>query len=109
MSNYLALRADGLDAAVVFYGRSPDRADEEDIQDIRIPLLLHYAGLDTRINRGVPAYEAALKKAGVGYTLHMYEGVNHAFHNDTSEARYNAPAAKLAWKRTLDFFRTSLQ
>ena len=94
-----------LDAGVVFYGRTPplDR-----VPAIRAPLLLHYAGLDERINADVPAFEAALKKAGKSYTLYRYEGVNHAFHNDTSAARYDAAAATLAWNRTLEFLRAEL-
>jgi carboxymethylenebutenolidase len=71
-------------------------------------LLLHYAGLDERINAGIPEYEQALKEAGVNYTIYMYEGVNHAFHNDTSEARYDPAAAQLAWSRTIEFFKKNL-
>jgi len=71
-------------------------------------LMLHYAELDERINAGIPAYEAALEAAGVPYTLHMYEGTNHAFHNDTNEARYDQEAAELAWSRTIDFFEQHL-
>ncbi|HEY8370210.1 MAG TPA: dienelactone hydrolase family protein, partial [Thermodesulfobacteriota bacterium] len=98
--NRLAVAEPDLDAAVVFYGVSP-RPDQ--VPQIRAPLLLHYAGLDKRINETVPAYEQALKQAGKDYTLYMYEGVNHAFHNDTNAARYDAQAAKLAWQRTVDF------
>jgi carboxymethylenebutenolidase len=65
---------------------------------------LHYGGLDERVNAGIPAYEEALKKNNTRYELYIYEVVNHAFHNDTSAARYNEAAAKLAWSRTLDFF-----
>ena len=71
---------------------------------IEVPLLLHYAGLDERINKGVPAYEKALKAQGVPHTIHMYEGVGHAFHNDTG-SRYEEAAAKLAWKRTIGFWK----
>jgi carboxymethylenebutenolidase len=71
-------------------------------------LLLHYAGLDDRINAGIPEYEQALKDAEVDYTIHMYEGANHAFHNDTSEARYDPEAAELAWSRTIEFFKQHL-
>lgn len=105
-SNQLAVHANGLDAAVVFYGSSPD-ADE--VPRIDVPLLLHYAGLDSRINAGVPDYEAALQRHGKQYTLHMYEGVNHAFHNDTAAARYDQEAAELAWQRTLAFFERHLK
>ena len=75
---------------------------------IHAPLLLHYAGLDSRINAGIPAYEAALKAAGKRYTIHVYPDVNHAFNNDTAGDRYNKPAADLAWSRTLAFFRENL-
>jgi carboxymethylenebutenolidase len=94
-----------LDAAVVFYGQVPPA---EGVPQIEAPLLLHYAGLDERINAGVPGFEAALKESGKDYTLHRYEGVNHAFHNDTSQARYDEAAAKLAWQRTVDFFKQHL-
>lgn len=105
MVGRLATAADDLDAAVVFYGSVPplDRVPE-----IRAPLLLHYAGLDARINADVPDFEAALQEAGVDYTLHMYEGVNHAFHNDTSELRYDPDAAELAFERTIEFFNEHL-
>ena len=70
----------------------------------RLTMMLHYGGLDQRINAGIPAYEAALKAAGTKYELYVYEGANHAFNNDTSAERYNKPAADLAWQRTLAFF-----
>ena len=76
----------------------------EEVPKITAPLLLHYAGLDERINAGIPAYEAALKQAGKTYEIYVYEGANHAFNNDTA-ARYNKAAADLAWERTLGFFR----
>jgi carboxymethylenebutenolidase len=94
-----------LDAAVVFYGEAPPA---EGVAAIKAPLLLHYAGLDQRIDAGIPAFEAALKEHDKTYTLYMYEGVNHAFHNDTSAERYNGAAAKLAWQRTVDFFKANL-
>ena len=72
------------------------------------PLLLHYAGLDDRINAGIDAYRAALEENGKDFTIHVYDGVNHAFNNDTSEARYDKAAADLAWDRTLAFFRENL-
>jgi carboxymethylenebutenolidase len=103
--NRTAASGADLDAGVVFYGASPPA---EAVAAIKAPLLLHYAGLDERINAGVPAYEAALKQAGKDHTVYRYEGVNHAFHNDTSAARYDAAAAKLAWDRTLAFFRQHL-
>ena len=105
LANQLAVHSGDLKAAVVFYGRSPQGAD---VPRISAPLLLHYAGLDGRINSGVPAYEAALKKSGKQYALHMYEGVNHAFHNDTSAARHAPQAAKLAWSRSVAFFKKHL-
>ena len=101
----LVVNAPDLDACVVYYGRQPRAAD---VEKIRAPLLLHYAGLDERINQGIPGFEDALKKAGKQYTLHMYEGANHAFNNDTSEARYNKQAADLAWARTIAFFKANL-
>src|SRR5262245_31686650 len=106
MVNALAVACPELDAAVAYYGRQPETATVEKIQ---APLLLHYAGLDERINAGIPAFEEALKKAGKKYTLYNYEGVNHAFHNDTSEARYNKEAAELSWSRTIAFLRENLQ
>lgn len=106
MSNALAARIpDVISAAVPFYGRQPAA---EDVPKIKAALLIHYAELDSRINRGWPAYETALKEAGVTYTAHIYEGVNHGFHNDTTP-RYDAAAAKLAWQRTIDFFNATLQ
>jgi carboxymethylenebutenolidase len=104
--NQLAVNDPTLDAAVAYYGRQPDAAD---VPKIKAPLLLHYAGLDTRIDEGIPAYKAALDKAGVSYKIYMYEGANHAFNNDTSAERYNAEAAKLAWDRTLAFFAEKLK
>ena len=105
MANYLAVNVPSLKAAVAFYGRT---AAAEDVPKIKAALQLHYAELDERINAGIPAFEEALKKAGVRYELHMYKGVNHAFHNDTSPTRYNAEAAKLAWERTTDFLEKHL-
>ena len=76
---------------------------------IKAAVQLHYGGLDERVNAGIPAYEAALKAAGVPYELYVYEGAQHAFHNDTSTARYNEVAAKAAWARTLVLFAKTLQ
>jgi len=101
MSNDLAVNVPSLKAAVAFYGRQPAAAD---VPKIKAALQLHYAGLDDRINAGIPPYEETLKKASVAYELYMYEGVNHAFHNDTAPTRYNEAAAKLAWQRTIAFF-----
>ena len=101
MANQLAVHVPELKAAVAFYGR---QADAVDVPKIKAALQLHYASLDERINAGIPAFEAALKENKINYELYMYEGVNHAFHNDTSAARFNEAAAKLAWQRTLDFW-----
>ncbi len=105
MAGELAVHEPDLDAAVVYYGRQPKAAD---VARIKAPLLLHYAGLDARINEGIPAFEEALKKAGKKYVLHVYEGAQHAFHNDTSEARYNKEAAVLSWSRTVAFLKERL-
>jgi len=101
MANDLAVNVPSLKAAVAFYGRQPK---PEDVPKIKAAMQLHYAGLDDRINANIPAYEEALKKAGTRYELYMYEGANHAFHNDTAPTRYNEAAAKLAWQRTIEFF-----
>jgi len=106
MVGELAVTAPDLDAGVVYYGRQPKAAE---VEKIKAPLLLHYAGLDTRINQGAPAFEEALKKANKKYTLHMYEGANHAFNNDTSEARYHKQAAEQAWSRTIAFLTENLK
>ena len=106
IANTLAVRIpETIVAAVPFYGRQPAA---EDVPKIKGSLLLHYAGLDQRVNAGWPAYEAALKKAGVRYTAHIYPGVNHGFHNDTTP-RYDEAAAKLAWTRTIEFFNQTLR
>lgn len=105
MANNLAVNVPDLNAAVAFYGRQPEAAD---VPKIKAAVQLHYAGLDERINAGIPAYEAALKANNIPYELYLYEGVNHAFHNDTSAARYNEAAAKLAWQRTLAFWKKYL-
>ncbi len=101
ISNALAVRmGDELSAAVPFYGGQPPAAE---VPKIKAPLLLQYAGLDTRVNGGWPAYEEALKANHINYTAYIYDGVNHGFHNDTTP-RYDEAAATLAWQRTLDFF-----
>jgi carboxymethylenebutenolidase len=105
MANQMAVHSPDLKAAVPFYGRQADAAD---VPKIKAALQLHYAETDERINAGIPAYEEALKAAGVNYELFMYKRVDHAFHNDTSTARYNEAAAKLAWGRTLEFFKKYL-
>ena len=105
LANQLAVHDPQLNAAVAYYGQQPPAAD---VPQIKAALMLHYAGLDQRIDAGIPAYEAALKAAHIPYELFVYEGVNHAFNNDTSPARYNAEAAKLAWERTLRLFKEKL-
>ena len=103
--NMMAVRIPDLGASVPFYGGQPA---VEDVPRINTPLLIHYAGLDERINAGWPAYEAALRANDKTYTMHMYEGVNHGFHNDTTP-RYDEAAATLAWQRTVDFFNRTLR
>jgi carboxymethylenebutenolidase len=103
--NMMAVRVPDLAASVPFYGGQPAVAD---VPRINAPLLIHYAGLDERINAGWPAYEAALKANNKTYTMHMYEGANHGFHNDTTP-RYDDEAATLAWQRTVDFFNRTLR
>ena len=105
MVNLLAVNDPNLQAAVAYYG---SQADAADVPKIKASLMLHYAGLDERINAGIPAYEAALKQQGIDYQLYVYEGVNHAFNNNTSPTRYNEAAAKLAWGRTIDLFKKKL-
>ena len=104
--NSLAVRIPDLAAAVPFYGRQPEHP-AEDVPKINAPLLIHYASLDERVNEGWAAYEAALKANKKQYTMHMYEAANHGFHNDTTP-RYDEAAAKLAWQRTVDFFKANL-
>jgi carboxymethylenebutenolidase len=106
LSNQLAVNVPALKAAVAFYGRQPEAAD---VPKIKAAIQLHYGGLDERINAGIAAYEEALKKAGTTYEQYIYQGVNHAFHNDTAGARYNEAAAKLAWERTAIFFKKYLK
>jgi len=103
--NMMAVRIPELSASVPFYGGQPAT---EDVPKIKAPLLLHYAALDTRVNAGWPAYEAALKANNKVYTAYIYENVNHGFHNDTTP-RYDKAAAELAWKRTIDFFTEKLK
>ena len=102
--NAMAVRFPDLAAGAPFYGGQPAAAD---VAKIRAPLLLHYAGVDDRINSGWPAFEAALKAAGVKYQAHVYANTNHGFHNDTTP-RYDEAAAKLAWSRTIAFFKEHL-
>jgi len=104
--NQVAVNYPDLSAAVPFYGTQPA---PEDVPKIKASLLLHYAALDERINKGIPAFEAALKAASVDYKMYMYEGAKHAFHDDTRSARYNKEAAQLAWKRTISFLKEKLK
>ncbi len=105
VANYLATQLPDLAAAVPFYGAQPPA---EDVAKIKAALLIHYAGNDDRIDAGWPAYEAALKAAGVKYEAFIYPGVQHGFNNDTTP-RFDAAAAKLAWSRTVDFFNAHLR
>jgi carboxymethylenebutenolidase len=105
MTNQVAVNSPDLAAAVPFYGAQPAA---EDVPKIKAAMLCHYAGDDARIDAGIPAFEEALKKAGIVYTIHMYEGAGHAFFNDTG-TRYNKAAADLAWERTLAFFKEKLK
>ena len=105
MVNQTAIHSPDLLAGVAFYGRVPAA---EDASKIKANLMLHYAGLDERINEGIPGYKAALEAAGIAHVIHMYEGVNHAFHNDTASARYDKAAADLAWSRTIAFLKDLL-
>ena len=104
MTNQVAVNAQDLDAAVPYYGSTPVT---EDVPKIKAPVMAHYAGNDERINAGIPAFEEALKQAGIEYQIFIYEGTEHGFNNDTG-TRYNKEAADLAWSRTVEFFREKL-
>jgi len=104
MTNQVAVNAPDLDAAAPYYGTTPA---PEDVPKIKAPVLAHYAGNDERINAGIPAFEEALKKAGIEYQIFIYEGTEHGFNNDTG-TRYNKAGAELAWNRTVSFFRDKL-
>jgi carboxymethylenebutenolidase len=106
MTNTLAVRVPDLNAAVPYYGAQPAAAD---VAKIHAPLLIHYGGLDERVNAGWPAFETALKAAGKTYTAHIYEGAQHAFNNDADGPRYHKPSADLAWQRTIDFLNRHLR
>ncbi len=106
MANQLAVHSSDVSAVVPYYGRQPA---PEDVPKIKASLLLHYAGIDQFINGGIPAYEAALKKAAIDYKIYMYAGAQHAFNNDTNPGRYNKEAAQLAWQRTIAFFKEKLK
>jgi carboxymethylenebutenolidase len=103
--NNLAVNEPNLNAGVAYYGGQPKA---EDVPKINAAMMLHYGGLDERINAGIPAYEAALKQAGKTYEIYVYEGANHAFNNDTNAARYDKEAAETAWKRTVGFLKKNL-
>lgn len=103
--NALAVADESLNAGVAYYGAQPK---DEDVAKIKAPLMLHYGALDDRINAGIPAFETALKAGNKTYELLKYEGANHAFNNDTNEARYNKEAADLAWGRTVAFLKKNL-
>jgi carboxymethylenebutenolidase len=106
MTNQMAVNCPDLDAAVPYYGMQPTA---EQIQSIKAPILAHYAGEDTRINQGIPAFEEALKKNKKEYQIYIYEGAQHAFNNDSNKERYNEKAARLAWSRTIAFFKDKLK
>ncbi|KAA3514122.1 dienelactone hydrolase family protein [Agrobacterium rosae] len=103
--NRFATKSQGLNAGVAYYGAQPPA---EDVPAIKAPLMLHYGGLDERINAGIDAYRKALEANGKTFEIFVYDGVNHAFNNDTSSARYDKAAADLAWSRTVEFFRKNL-
>jgi carboxymethylenebutenolidase len=103
--NRFAARSPDLKAGVAYYGA---QAAAEDVPGIKAALMLHYAGLDERINAGIDAYRKALEANGKTFEIHMYDGANHAFNNDTSAARYDKAAADLAWQRTVDFLKKNL-
>jgi carboxymethylenebutenolidase len=106
MANQVAVNSPDVSAAVPYYGRQPA---SEDVPKIKASLLLHYAGSDEGINKGIPEFEGALKKAFIDYKLYMYAGTQHAFNNDTNAERYNKEAAQLAWGRTIAFFKEKLK
>jgi carboxymethylenebutenolidase len=105
LANQVAVHSPEVAAVVPFYGRQPAA---EDVAKIKAPLLLHYAGNDERVNAGIEGYEKALEANQVDYTLYVYDGANHAFHNDTNAARYDQAAAELAWSRTIEFLKQHL-
>ena len=104
VAHQLAIRLPDLNASVPFYGNVPAPADAA---KVKAPMLVQLAGIDERINAAWPAYEAALKAAGARFTMHQYAGTQHGFNNDTTP-RYDVPAAKLAWERTVAFFKATL-
>jgi len=105
MTNQVAVNSPELDAAVPYYGRQPAK---DDVAKIKAPIMAHYAGNDPGINAGIAAFEDELKKQNKEYQIFIYEGASHAFNNDSNPERYNAEAAKLAWRRTVSFFKAKL-
>ena len=103
--NQLAVRLPDLGAGAPFYGSGPD---PDDVPAIQAPLMIHYAGLDERVNAGMPGYQAALEAAGKDFVMYVYDGANHGFHNDTTP-RYDEEAARLAQERTIAFFNEHLR
>jgi len=106
MTNQVAVNSPDLDAAVPYYGSQPSA---EDVAKIKAPLMAHYAENDDRINSGIQAFEEALKKNNIEYQIYSYPGTGHGFNNDTNASRYNEAAAKLAWQRTVGFFKEKLK
>jgi carboxymethylenebutenolidase len=106
MTNQVAVNSPDLDAAVPYYGMQPT---EEQVAQIKAPIMAHYAGDDARINAGIPAFEESLKKYNKEYQIFIYDGAQHAFNNDSNKERYNEQAAKLAWGRTIAFFKEKLK
>jgi carboxymethylenebutenolidase len=106
MTNQVAVNSPDLNAAVPYYGRQPAA---EDVPKIKAPVMAHYAENDQGINAGIPAFEEALKKAGIEYSIFTYPGTQHAFNNDSNPTRYNKEAATLAWSRTVAFFKEKLK
>jgi carboxymethylenebutenolidase len=106
MTNQVAVNSPGLDAAVPYYGKQPE---PEDVPKIKAPILAHYAENDERINAGIEKFEEALKQNNKEYQIFRYPGTGHAFNNDSNPSRYNEEAAKLAWSRTVEFFKKNLK
>jgi len=106
MANQVAVNDPKLSAAIPFYGKQPA---PDEVSKIKAALLLHYGGLDEKVNAGIPAFEAALKAASIEYRIYMYAGAKHAFHNDTKADRYDKAAAQLAWERTVSFLNAKLK
>jgi len=106
MANQVAVNADAVSATVAYYGRQPAASE---VGRIKAKMMLHYAGLDERINAGIPDFKSALDASGVSYEMFTYDNANHAFNNDTNAARYDEKAAEVAWNRTVTFFKDRLR